>query len=61
MDFYFQKLLKFPRKVQTIYAPCSNTWEKVTHIIVEFKKLSSYQQSAIISSIVNFAFVYTQS
>ena len=25
MDLYFQKLLKFPRKVQTIKAQCGNT------------------------------------
>ena len=43
MDLYFQKLLKFPRKVQTINVQCNNTWKKVTRFIAEFKKLSSYQ------------------
>ena len=43
MDLYFQKLLKFPRKVQTINVQCNNTWKKVTCFIAEFKKLSSYQ------------------
>ena len=41
MDLYFQKLLKFPRKIQTINAQCNNTWQKVTRFIAEFKKLSS--------------------
>ena len=42
MDLYFQKLLKFPRKLQTINAQCNNTWQKVTRFIAELKKLSSY-------------------
>ena len=42
MDLYFQKLLKFPKKVQTINAQCNNTWQKVTRFIAELKKLSSY-------------------
>ena len=42
MDFYFQKLLKFPRKVQTMNVQCSNFWQKMIRIVVELKKLSSY-------------------
>ena len=41
MDLHFQKLLKFPRKVQTVNAQCNNTRQKVTRFIAELKKLSS--------------------
>ena len=44
MDWYFQKLSKFPRKTQTINAQSNNPWQNVTCFIEGFKKLSSYPE-----------------
>ena len=58
MDLYFQKFLKFPRKVQTIIAQCNNKWHA---LLRNLKSYQVIQESGIISSIVSFVFVYTQS
>ena len=61
MDLNFQKLLKFPRKIQTINAQCNNVRQKVICFIAGLKSYQVIQQSAIISLVVNFIFVYTHS